>query len=267
MKDNDEQTDVMIALLKSVKFKEENFTRREEVWIAIRRYIEADRIKCKYTISYPIRYVAVAVILIGMTLSAWFWCDVRTFTDDNSVAIVLPDGSDVTLHARSRLKYNRLAWLLKRQVKLDGTAVFSGVHDARFSVHTAMGNIRVLGTRFLVDQVEGKLTVECYEGTIAVATHNEEEILNEDERLEYFNNTISKSRIWPEYLYFDNIPLSEVLSKMEEVYGISFDVSADSATIRFSGSMTTGNLEEALIVICGCCNLDYRLRDDRIEIL
>lgn len=264
---NDEQADEIVELLKSVKFKEDNFTHKEEVWAAIRRYIEADRLKRRYTIPRLIRNVAAAVILIGTALSAWLWNNVKTFTDDNTIAIVLPDGSDVTVYAHSRLQYNRFAWLLKQQVRLDGAAVFSGTHDARFSVHTDMGNIKVLGTRFLVNQVKGKLTVECYAGTVAVTTHNGEKILSDDERLEYDGITMSQSHIWPEYLYFDDEPLSEVLSKMEEVYGIQIDVSASSSTVRFSGGLATGNLEEVLTVICGCCNLDYRLRDDRIEIL
>lgn len=86
-----------------------------------------------------------------------------------TLAHTLPDGSTLDLAARTALQiqYHRD----RRSVTLHGgEAVFSIAHDAQrpFTVETAWGRVRVLGTRFTVSARDGRMRVAVAQGRVAV---------------------------------------------------------------------------------------------------
>jgi ferric-dicitrate binding protein FerR (iron transport regulator) len=92
--------------------------------------------------------------------------------------ISLPDGSEATLHAGTRLRYRDgfRGWFWRaadRRLELEGAAYFDVVSDGRsFSVRTYNASVRVLGTEFEVQSWSGDRTgtaVTVAEGRVALA--------------------------------------------------------------------------------------------------
>jgi transmembrane sensor len=88
-----------------------------------------------------------------------------------SRAVVLADGSRVLLtgdtHLRVRMGGRRRAVALT-----GGEALFDVAHDpARvFQIETDEGQVRVLGTKFMMSLTNGRLDVDVYRGRVAVST-------------------------------------------------------------------------------------------------
>jgi transmembrane sensor len=85
--------------------------------------------------------------------------------------VVLADGSRVVLTGDTHLKV-RMAGR-RRQVALDGgEAMFDVAHDASrvFEVETNEGQVRVLGTRFVMGLTNGRLDLDVYRGRVALST-------------------------------------------------------------------------------------------------
>lgn len=97
------------------------------------------------------------------------------------MAVILPDGSDVTLNASSSLRYRRgFAWVPgvpqgRRVVRLEGEAFFNVTEHRRpFQVSTGGARVTVLGTRFNVHARaatarESGVRVDVEEGRVLVA--------------------------------------------------------------------------------------------------
>jgi len=83
----------------------------------------------------------------------------------------LPDGSVVMLAPGSRLWYGANMNEFRRDVGLSGEAFFSVVHDSvhPFTVKTAIGLVKVLGTKFIVrTSADTSLFVSVDEGLVAL---------------------------------------------------------------------------------------------------
>ncbi len=115
---------------------------------------------------------ALALALAAAAVAMWFWPG-RTETWATAAGeqriVVLNDGSRVTLNTRTRLTA-RLSWRA-REVRLgEGEAFFEVSKDpARpFTVSTALGSARALGTRFNVYVAAQNLAVTTEEGSVLV---------------------------------------------------------------------------------------------------
>jgi hypothetical protein len=65
---------------------------------------------------------------------------------------------------------------------------------------------------------------------------------------------------------FSNAPLSEVIREIEDFFDVSIDLNAGKAE-KFSGTIETGKLENAIQIVCMSLSLEYRFEDDnKIEI-
>lgn len=186
------------------------------------------------------------------------------------LAIVLPDNSSATLYAGSSLKYNRITWLFRHTVSLSGKARFAGEHNRGFNVKTPKAYVKVLGTEFLVAESADSLHVECYSGSVLVHTPCGEQALREGEQVTCDGTTLRCSeieKIWPEYVVLDNKPLVEALQLIEEIYGVVIDNADKYAGYTYSGVIPTGNIEEALELTLGSCNINYTLTENNVLIL
>lgn len=152
--------------------------------------------------------------------------------------IELPDGSQVTLGANSKLKLDE-DWTLAadRKVWLEGEAYFNVTHlesaQAKFTVITNDLNVEVLGTAFNVDTRKEDTKVILDKGIIKLDIKdnlNKELLMKAGEKITY----TSKSRKLPKrqkakkdetswrdgVITFNDTALHIVLSKMEDIYGI-----------------------------------------------
>jgi len=191
---------------------------------------------------------AVVIALIGgsaLLRRAPQWREFAT-TAAQRMVVRLPDGTQVTIAPRSRVRY-AADYGTHRDLYLDGEAYFQVAHDARrpLRVHTAASLTEDLGTAFAIrayaDQVATEVVVA--EGRVALrradtAASGPALLLGARDlgRLEQDGGAtvrrgvdVARQLAWTRgVLSFDGTPLGEVVRTLERWYDVEIRV-ADSA--------------------------------------
>ena len=185
---------------------------------------------------------------------------------------VLPDGSVVNLDANSSISYSAKNWDDSRALDLDGRALFTVQKGESFTVDTDEGSVTVLGTIFDVKQrEEGLISVDCYEGLVRVDIDTQEELLKAGQGLMALNGQVTRKAIdgsGPEWLTlkstYSNVALTEVVSTLEEFYGINITIPASERATPFTGELDYSNLDNALQVLSTVFELEYTRTGDKV---
>jgi len=172
----------------------------------------------------------------------------------------LPDGTEVTLNANSKLIYpQKWAEGTDREVWIQGEAFFhvkkTPRHD-KFIVHTDAFDIEVTGTSFDVINRNGKSSIILKEGSVKIHRPGQAEILMKPgDQVEFAQAQIQKKTVvkqdymaWTENrLVFDNTPIKEVAEMIQEHYGVKVKLEGDGVAEKtISGMMPNDNLEVLL---------------------
>jgi ferric-dicitrate binding protein FerR (iron transport regulator) len=175
----------------------------------------------------------------------------------------LPDGSEVTLNAHSKISYFE-GWQegKDREVWINGEAFFhvkKTPQKSRFIVHTCCFDIIVTGTRFNVLNRNGVTNVLLQEGSVTVRTKDGKEVyMKPGDFVEVNDKGLDKKAAdaaniiaWKERkMVFDNTPLPEAARMIEAHYGVHI-VLADSsvAAKAINGMMPNDNLDVLLTAL------------------
>ena len=169
----------------------------------------------------------------------------------------LPDGTEVTLNANSKITYPK-QWKegTDREVWINGEAFFhvkKTPHRDKFIVHTDAFDIEVTGTSFDVINRNGKSSIVLKEGSVKIHRPGEEVIFMkpgdfvEFAEKQIHQKTISKQDYlaWTENkLVFDNTTLTEFAAIVKEHYGIEVKLEGEGLAERtISGIMPNDNLD------------------------
>ena len=192
--------------------------------------------------------------------------------------ITLIDGTEVTLNADSKLRFQANFQGKTREVYLEGEAYFEVVHDSTmpFIVHSGNFNVTVLGTEFDVKAFPGEnnYSVSLVKGKAKVTSEKEktnlkEVILHPDQQYEY-NNATGQAKVgnfnelqvtgWKEnILIFDNASLGEAFIQLERAYGVKFNLEDKSlSNIKIKANFKNASFWTIVKVIQSATNLDYR---------
>ena len=162
--------------------------------------------------------------------------------------VKLPDGSEVWLNANSRLVYNSFS-LNHRQVELKGEAFFKVVRNekAPFVVKTDECDVEVLGTTFNVMAYNefGRKEITLLSGKVNVHIDGTEQFLKPGQALILKDHKVKIVEVnpvqasgWVENKFnFQNIPLSELMKRLENWYDV--DITLNNSTgkeINFTGT-------------------------------
>ncbi|MDO1449663.1 FecR domain-containing protein [Rhodocytophaga aerolata] len=219
--------------------------------------------------------VAAAITLLLVAFASWLIIQSFNNTTTYQTAygeirkITLPDGSTVTINANSKLIYTK-EWssIENREVWLEGEAFFDVKHlknHQKFLVHTAdKFTVEVLGTTFNVFKRESGTRVALQSGKVKLNIGNDNKhtdvIMQPGDLIEVESEkgTYSRKKVnpqlasaWTEHkLIFDNTPLSEVVSILEETYGLQVTIS-DPALLekKVFGSCPTEDVDVLLAAI------------------
>ncbi|MGN7823154.1 FecR family protein [Chitinophaga sp. 22536] len=236
---------------------------KEELWAAISGGLEDEApITATPTRSHWRQlWKYAAVLLSGMLLAGgWSW-----WREDHTPTIVsahtrlgeaktllLPDSSEVTLNADSRLLYATSG--KQREVWLDGEAFFHVKHTVshqRFVVHTYDNiNVEVLGTQFNVNSAGKEVVVVLQQGKIQlnIEGRNTSMALQPGEMVRYNkqDGDFTKSSVnasqyvsWHTgRLVMDDYSLADAAAFMQQVFGKTIIV-PDTQLLKYkvSGSM------------------------------
>ncbi|WP_055446711.1 FecR family protein [Lacinutrix mariniflava] len=222
-------------------------------------------------------FLRIAAIL-AICLGSFYY----TTTLDTSIAtkfaekenIVLPDNSQVKLNAKSTLAFNKNSWKDNRNLDLTGEAYFKVAKGSKFTVHTSVGDISVLGTEFNINTRNNLFEVICYEGSVKVAHANTIRILKPGESFLILDNKlVDKPKIRdtsPTWITnestFYSMPYTQVIAELERQYNVTFSVNDIDTNQLFTGSFTHDNLDIALQVITTPFNLAYTINNKKISL-
>lgn len=227
------------------------------------------------------------MILAGFSLSLLIFGPDR---ENPSIAVFAPlgqraeltlgDGTLVWLNSGSRLEVNEGFGDDSREVSLDGEAYFSVTRNPAkpFVVHTKSYSIKVLGTEFNVSAysdvpewsvslVEGK--VEVYDGdsvNVALAPNMKaEEICGKLVTSELSDHD---ALLWRKgILSFEDASFSDIFSKLETYYQVSFEVEDNEILERHSTCkfMTSDGIDCIMDILLMGENLSYEFDiDERV---
>lgn len=213
---------------------------------------------------------------------------VATTGKGEQVTISLPDGTQVTLNAESRLSYNLSNFNSdERRVAFDGEGYFRVAKNpsSPFSI-TAKGlKVSVLGTTFNLRARSADATAELSleEGSVrfqslktgqgVILSPNQKAILdqiNGTVTVEESSYTTDASAWRRGELVFRNVPFAEVLEEIEEIYHVSIAIETEEIDYQddlFTGVLSRTNINEVLEVIEHSYHLKATLKDGTIRLV
>lgn len=213
---------------------------------------------------------------------------VATTGKGEQVTISLPDGTQVTLNAESRLSYNLSNFNSdERRVAFDGEGYFRVAKNpsSPFSI-TAKGlKVSVLGTTFNLRARSADATAELSleEGSVRFQSlkTGQDVILSPNQKaiLDQINGTVTveessyttDASAWRRgELVFRNVPFAEVLEEIEEIYHVSIVIEMEEIDYQddlFTGVLSRTNINEVLEVIEHSYHLKATLKDGTIRLV
>lgn len=196
--------------------------------------------------------------------------------------IILPDSTLVWLNANSTLEYPENFGVKERRVKLQGEAFFDvrKKGNQNFVVETDQLWIRVKGTRFNVSAYhdeDANTTLE--EGKVELLINGDSNPYNltpgDQVTVKRNEGKITRQKVdpsnytaWKEAeLVFDNVPLSEIILKLENRFKVRVEISEEIAQReRLTMKITNETIEEILELIELSSRLHYIKNENQITI-
>jgi transmembrane sensor len=222
------------------------------------------------SLNFKTLYKAAAVIIVLLT-SAYFLFYATSTSIETQIAqtktFQLPDDSEVVLNSASKITYNKRKWDKKRALTLEGEAYFQVKKGQTFSVNTADGIVKVLGTHFNVKQRKNYFEVSCFEGLVSVTHKNETIKLPAGKTFRLINDTMetvadsnAENPSWMQNeSNFDRIPLDQVIAELQRQYDIKIKTEGVDTSKLFTGSFTHKDKKIALEAITIPLKLSYKL--------
>ena len=199
----------------------------------------------------------------------------ETFTTENGeiTNVTLPDDSEVTLNAGTKIVYSGNRFNTHRKVQLTGEAYFKVSKGNTFSVITTEGTIKVLGTTFNVRSRDKKLSVICYTGKVKVSDHFTSVYLAKGEKTAKLPGEIlqdaqptdtNEGLEWRNGLfYFQNSSLKEVLAELSRQYDAVIYLPESEEKRVITTSFDNKNIASALFNILWPLNLKAENKDGK----
>ena len=235
-------------------------------------------------ISEPARSIAINTTA-GNTIIT------RNNPSEKPLKVYLVDGSVINLEPHSVLSYARFLDPNSREVTLQGNAFFDIAKDPKRPFLVRSGDLvtRVLGTSFRVmaDPDGENIHVVVKTGKVSVyketdfdnghpafcvlLPHQEAIFHKKDHNLSFQPNADDEHLMPPVAevapLNFDDVPVSEILDRLESMYHIHILYNSDSLReCRLTTSLQEETLNDKLDIICRAINTSYHTQGDNIVI-
>lgn len=237
---------------------------------------------------------ASAVFAIGAL--AWFMQEPASITAEHVQTapgelrtITLADGSTIELGAGSQVSLEVTD--TERRVELtSGYALFDVTHDAErpFVVHTPRGDIRVLGTSFVIRVSEDQVRTTVLRGSVSgaaartgilsmlgprepvTAQASEEIVLNGEgaQVVAIATEIIPRRLAWQDHmLAFDGETLNEAIAEVSRQTGWTFELADPDLGEMRVGGYVAADPEAFIGLVSASLNLEARRQGDRRVVL
>ncbi len=222
-----------------------------KAWEKVSRKIQSDK-KRRLPGSYLLRMAGIMLVLISTVFFVRYFVLLPANTTQHSTSIhdthrptlQLPDGSSVTMNYNTQIRYASSFNKKNRTIHLNGEAFFDVKPDAQkpFVIKTQNAKVLVLGTSFNVKAFDSGSSIDVTVETGNVELQNTLKQKNRATKIilkagqmgiiDKHTGSIQKmetsepnAMAWfTRDIEFHSTPLSEVLTTIEHVYGISFEV-------------------------------------------
>ena len=198
----------------------------------------------------------------------------------NLKMLELEDGTKIWINPGTTVVYNKATYGDSvREISLTGEAYFNVAHNARkpFRVKAGKLTTTVLGTSFNVEAYENEqdLRVTLVTGRVRVNAGKSEEVLHPGQVLNFskqletvkvteVNVADKQDQYTKGRLIFENLPLREVLKRVERVFALRIEVSDENIlkNKRITGAYYRDNAESALTRILFIHGLHHRKKGE-----
>jgi|TARA_B110000037_G_scaffold28716_1_gene34178 transmembrane sensor len=221
------------------------------------------------------RYAAAIVVLFASTYYLTLNPESHFKTEFSQIkTFKLPDSSVVTLNANSEISYTKKGWEGPRDIFLKGEAYFRVQKGGKFTVHTALGEVSVLGTQFNIKERKDFFEVKTYEGLVSVQYKDLFIKLPQGAVFRVVNGTIDRNttfdvgkKSWRQReSSFKSTPLRFVLEEIENQFGCTVETQDVNLNTLYSGGFSHGDLNIALKSITIPLQLTYRIIGNKITL-
>lgn len=219
---------------------------------------------------------AVIIVLVGLKIVPGIISaqQVKTSYAQQS-ELTLPDGTNVTLNADSKIKWNKKNFNKKRVITLSGEAFLDVKKGDEFIINTKNGTIEILGTQLNIYSRNQEFWVSCLEGKVRISTDSQQKIitpgewvrLNDSELVKSKSEVIENTILWKDgIIHFEETQLEVIFAELERQFDVKVVFTGDNsrkATIDFA----IHNLEEALDIVCSPMELRYEVSNNKKVII
>jgi len=252
------------------------FQEKESSWYAIESKMDKHLAPAAKVIPLRtfLKIAAAITLVLGL---AWFMQPTEQMilaetTAGQHIEHTLPDGSVVTVNAMSSISYDADAFMENRSLELKGEAFFQVQKGSSFTVHSAQGDVTVLGTSFNMNSRDDVFHVLCTTGKVYVERGSASVILTPGLEVRAAGNElgevkeISVEPKWREGRFlFTERPVYEVFEELERQFGIAIDQGSPEDGL-FTGEFDRTDLESALEVVCNTMGFAYELDSERMKV-
>ena len=232
-----------------------------------------------FNLTKPVSIAASFLLIAALTFSLLWLTGEKTIMvpRGESLAITLPDKTEVFLNAETSISYKRTGWKKNRVVKLQGEAFFNVTKGPGFTVDFSSGSVTVVGTSFNVYQRESSFEILCKSGTIHVISNENlisekleggegirKEIVMNEKLIKRFGFSPDTELAWiTGDFHFDNAPLEMVFMEIERQFDVIIHAPDVDLSRRYTGIFRRGNLNDALDMVCIPMSLKYRMAEGK----
>ena len=239
----------------------------EQLWQNIRRQRSLSQDQSSSRSPKRWMYWFIALLLISAIVSFLIFnsskLEVRAEKGE-TLEYALDDGSEVRLWPGSTIQFPERNFKNNRHIDLDGQAYFSVLKGSPFTVKGKGGKIRVLGTSFMIWDIDkDHMEVLCYDGRVLVENNRKgERILTAGQRVRIEDGLMGDVQVFdPKLLlpngplkYYENAKISWVIQDLEQWFDFQFDKQTVPTEKRFTGLLSTQDASKALQYLCETMN-------------
>lgn len=248
-------------------FKASQFSNVDDFETFKSNYENKSSVKRLNWIQPLLRIASIFVIALGVYFTFFNSDRVEVMAQlAENATVSLPDLSEVTLNADSKITYNEDSWIKSRSLNLEGEAYFKVAKGKTFDVITNNGIVTVVGTEFNVKARKAYFEVTCFEGIVKVTSNTITKQLLAGETFRILNKkftqdkTIDTEPKWTSNKSsFKTIPLKEVFAELERQYNIKVVFNSTDTSRIFTGVFVNDNIENALTSITKPMNLTFEI--------
>lgn len=229
----------------------------------------------QFNIKNVYKYAAAIAVLITTSYFVFFNTETNFNTQfAQTKTFKLPDNSEVFLNANSKISYSKNDWDENRNLNLNGEAFFKVQKGKKFTVHTDIGNVTVLGTQFNVKERNNYFEVKTYEGLVSVAYKDTLVKLPRGAFFKVINGKIDTTNTFDvnekswlqKESNFKSTQLRFVLEEIENQFGYKIETKDINLDILYSGGFTHTDINIALQSVTIPLQLSYKIEGKKITI-